>query len=99
MDKCLENCLWLLQKEPEFLEKYIASQGVCLHHFYKLTTKMGRSDAKIYEALHAHMEEKLKTLKTEMHDFTRSFDYQSTPGKNIGAVPPKAVETLTEKRG
>lgn len=99
MDKCLGNCLWLLQKEPEFLEKYLASEGVCMHHFYALTTKMGRSDMKLYETLHAHMMQKLETLAGDIKSFTRSFDYQNTPEKNIGAVPPKAVETLTEKRG
>ncbi len=99
MDKCLKNCLWLLQKEPEFLEKYLASEGVCLHHFYALTEKMGRGDGKLYETLHTHMKEKLERLAGDIHAFTRSFDYRNTPGENIGTVPPRAVQTLTEKKG
>jgi len=99
MDKCLENCVWLLEKEPDFLEKYLASEGVCLHHFYELTSKMGRGSGKLYEKLHAHMQEKLERLAGDIDSFTRSFDYRNTPGANMGAVPGRAVETLTEKKG
>ena len=99
MDNCLENCVWLLEKEPDFLEKYLASEGVCLHHFYELTSKMGRGSGKLYEKLHAHMQEKLERLAGDIDSFTRSFDYRNTPGANMGAVPGRAVETLTEKKG
>ena len=97
MDKCLENCLWLLQKEPDFLEKYMASEGVCLSHFHALSEKMGKSDGALYKALHAHMAEKLSRLRGEIDSFARSFDYRTAPEKNIGRVPARAVETLTEK--
>lgn len=97
MEKCIENCLWLLRKEPDFLEKYLQSEGVCLSHFYTLTEKMGKGDADLYKALHAHMAEKLARLRVDIDTFARSFDYQSTDVKNIGHIPREAVETLTEK--
>ncbi len=97
MDKCLENCLWLLRKEPEFLEKYLSTEGVCLSHFYALSEKMGKGDAALYKVLYAHMAEKLSRLRGEIGEFTRSFDYRTVPGKDIGKTPPRAVETLTEK--
>lgn len=99
MEKVLENCVWLLQREPDFLRKFLASQGVCLHHFHALSAKMGRGDGALYEKLHEHMEKKLETLAEDIAAFTRSFDYRFAPGENIGAVPARAVETLTEKRG
>ncbi len=99
MDKCLDNCLWLLKKEPDFLHKYMESEGVCLHHFHALSEKMGRADGELYTQLHTHMEKKLEKLSADIDSFTRSFDYRNTPGENMGAVPGKAVETLTEKRG
>lgn len=99
MDKCLDNCLWLLRKEPDFLQKYLDSQGVCLHHFHVLSGKMGRSDAELYAKLYAHMEKKLEKLAKDIDAFTRSFDYRNTPDASMGAVPGRAVETLTEKRG
>ncbi len=99
MEKVLENCLWLLQKEPDFLRKFLDSQGVCLHHFHALSAKMGRGDGTLYEKLHEHMLEKLKTLSCDIAAFTRSFDYRFAPGEATGAVPALAVETLTEKRG
>ncbi len=98
MDKCLDNCLWLLQKEPEFLEKFLHSQGVCLHHFHALRARMGRSDKALCAALHKHMTEKLAALKEDIHTFTKSFDYRFTPPEGIGAVPARAVETLTGKK-
>lgn len=97
MDKCIENCLWLLQKEPDFLEKYLQSEGVCLSHFYALAAKMGKGDAALYKVLHTHMAEKLARLRGDMDTFARSFDYQSAPVKNIGHIPREAVETLTDK--
>jgi len=99
MHKCLENCLWLLRTEPDFLQKYLASQGVCIHHFHALAERMGRSDGALYVQLHEHMEKKLKTLAADIDSFTRSFDYRSTPDASIRTVPGRAVETLTEKRG
>ncbi len=99
MDKCLKNCVWLLQKEPQFLEKYLASEGVCLHHFYALCQRLGRGDAALYQKLHAHMEKKLENLRGDISAFTRSFDYQNKTHENLGIVPPRAVETLTEKKG
>lgn len=99
MEKCLENCLWLLQTEPDFLQKYLESQGVCMHHFHALTQKMGRSDIRLYAALHTHMEKKLSALSQGIDSFVRSFDYRSTPDMADPKVPARAVETLTEKRG
>ena len=98
MDKCLANCLFLLQKEPEFLEKFLKSQGVCLHHFHALRARMGRGDKALYAALHKHMTEKLATLSEDIHTFTKSFDYRFTPPDGIGEVPQRAVETLTGKK-
>ena len=98
MEKCLENCLWLLKKEPDFLNKYLQSQGVCLHHFYALTEKMGKGDGDLYKVLHAHMEEKLQKLEGRVEAFARSFDYRSHAEENLGSVPRFAVETLTERK-
>ncbi len=99
MNKCLENCIWLLKTEPQFLEKYLASDGVCLHHFYALCNRLGRGDAALYGKLHSHMEQKLESLREDIAAFTKSFDYQTAPRENLGSVPPRAVETLTEKKG
>ncbi len=99
MDKCLENCVWLLRTEPDFLQKFEASQGVCLHHFHVLAERMGKGDSALYAKLHKAMQAKLEALAADISSYTRSFDYRNTPGENIGAVPARAVETLTEKRG
>lgn len=99
MDKALENCVWLLKKEPQFLEKYLESDGVCLHHFYALCEKLGRGDGVLYEKLHAHMARKLENLRADITAFTRGFDYKTMPKENMGSIPPRAVETLTEKKG
>ncbi|MBQ7037201.1 MAG: hypothetical protein IJN74_06950 [Clostridia bacterium] len=99
MDKALENCAWLLKNEPAFLEKYLESDGVCLHHFYALCEKLGRRDGALYEKLHAHMVKKLENLRGDITGFTRGFDYQTAPKENMGHIPPRAVETLTEKKG
>ena len=99
MDKCIENCVWLLQKEPLFLEMYLASEGVCLHHFGKISSKMGRGDKALYQKLHQHMTEKLERLHGEIQSFTKSFDYRFTPEAGIDQVPRKAVETLTGRKG
>ncbi len=98
MEKCLENCVWLLEKEPDFLGKYLSSHGVCLHHFYALTEKMGRKDGELYTKLHAHMITKLQNLAEGIDAFARSFDYRSTQEENLGGIPPLAVETLTERK-
>lgn len=99
MDKALENCAWLLKNEPQFLEKYLASDGVCLHHFYALCEKFGRGDGALYEKLHGAMVKKLENLRGDITGFTRGFDYKTAPKENMGSVPPRAVETLTEKKG
>lgn len=99
MDKCLDNCVWLLRKEPDFLEKYLHSEGVCLHHFHALTQRLGRGDKALYAALHKAMTEKLQALREDIHTFTKSFDYRFTAPEGIGQVPPRAVETLTGKKG
>lgn len=99
MEKCLENCVWLLKHEPAFLEKYLASDGVCLHHFYALQEKWGRGDGAICDALKKHMEEKLSNLAAEIDGFTRSFDYRNTASRDMAEVPAKAVETLTGRKG
>lgn len=98
MDHCLENCLWLLKNEPEFLEKFLHSKGVCLHHFYALRARMGRGDKALYAAIHEHMTKKLAALGEDIHTFTKSFDYRFTPPEGIGEVPTRAVETLTGKK-
>ncbi len=99
MEKCIENCVWLLQKEPQFLEMYLASEGVCLHHFGLLSAKMGRGDRALYQKLHQHMTDKLETLSVEIQSFAKSFDYRFRPEAGMDKVPQKAVETLTGRKG
>lgn len=98
MENCISNCVWLLRKEPAFLEKYLHSQGVCLHHFHALRAHLSKGDKALYASLHKHMTEKLAALKEDIHTFTKSFDYRFTPPEGIGQVPARAVQTLTERK-
>ncbi len=98
MEKCIENCVWLLETEPDFLAKYLASEGVCLHHFYRLTALCGRGNGALYKKLHSHMQAKMRALAEDIDTFTKSFDYRNTPGENLGEIPARAVETLTERK-
>ena len=96
MEKCVENALWLMRQEKAFLDKYLATDGVCVHHFYQLTKRMHRTEGALYKTLHAHMEGKLLALEKDLERFRNMFDYRSQDTDRAWAaeVLPRAITTL-----
>lgn len=97
MEKCMENCLWLLRNEADFFAKYEASEGVCLEHFYRLTAKLHRSENALYKMLNTHMLEKLDALGADITRFRNMFDYRNedTAWEGADKVLPYAVSILS----
>ena len=96
MEKCEENVLWLLRHEADFLPKYLAGDGVCLHHYYHITDKLRRGEAALYKAIHAHMVQRLKKESADLERFRNLFDYRSREEEGAWAadVLPRAIKTL-----
>lgn len=100
MEKCIENCLWLLRHEAVFFEKYKASEGVCVQHFYRLAAGLRRKENELYKMLHTHMTDKLARLGADINKFRNMFDYRNEDKSWEGAdkVLPYASAIISSER-
>lgn len=100
MENCLENCVWLLRTDEDFLRKYLASPGVCVHHFYTITAQLRRGEGELYKTLQQHLAGQLAQLEADVARFCRMFDYKSedTEWQEAGEVLPLAIAKLSSGR-
>ncbi len=80
------NTFWYLyNKEPDFREGFLQSSGVCMHHFAKLLIALDNvSGAKREVFAHELYDLQMKALrheKSQVHGFTKQFDYRSDKGE------------------
>lgn len=80
--KKFTNTFWYLYgKEPDFRKRFLESRGVCLHHFATLLNALESVSASKRDVYLKELYDlELKVLeheKSEVHGFTKQFDYRS----------------------
>lgn len=86
MGLCISNFAYLLDSEPDFAEKFIKSEGVCVAHFYDLYTRLKSKGAKL---LKEHTVNSLEKTEKALLGFTKSFDYNGAPPDKEQAQSPE----------
>ncbi len=79
--RIIRTFIYLIQKEPEFLEKLKASKGFCLPHFADLLeacqSGFSPEEQKVIPALYQLMEENLERIQEDINWFIDKFDYRN----------------------
>ena len=80
--RIIRTFIYLIQKEPEFLEKLKASKGFCLPHFADLLEAcqndfLPEEQQKVIPVLYELMEENLERIQEDINWFIDKFDYRN----------------------
>ena len=79
--RIIRTFIYLIQKEPEFLDKLKASKGFCLPHFADLLeacqSGFSPEEQKVIPALYQLMEENLERIQEDINWFIDKFHYRN----------------------
>ncbi len=94
MRECEDNFVYLLQKEPEFKNRFFSSKELCMKHFNGILPLV--KDTALFDKLLKHQIETLDKTKNEIDTFCNKFDYRNTSLdiEKIKKSPAKAVGKL-----
>ena len=85
MEKFTNTFWYLYGKEPDFRERFLSGSGVCMHHFASLLNALDKVSASKKETFACELYDlQMKALeheKSEVHGFTKQFDYRSDKGE------------------
>ncbi len=100
--RIIRTFLYLIQKEPEFLQRLKASKGFCLPHFADLLEACQRDfspeeQQEVVPALYRLMEENLERIQEDINWFIDKFDYRNTDAdwKTSRDAVPRTMQKLT----
>lgn len=85
MDKFTNTFWYLYNKEADFKKRFLESKGVCMHHFatlLKALENVSRGKREVFaKELYDLQMKVFAHEKSEVHGFTKQFDYRSDKGE------------------